>query len=205
MPTLYTVKQIATMLGISGATVRRMADDMADILPDYQPIAGQARKFTAADVQTLSALHTRLQASPPQTRSELLTELSRPDSEPLIIPDTLPTAKPQNAPGPPITSIAISEAIESISAQPNTHADTKRQLETLSARIETLSARDNQPAAEGPAERRFAVALALAFVLLLVGVTVSALLQSSQAALLASVLALLVIGIAMFWPMFRKR
>ena len=208
MPTVYTVSQAAKLLGTSTATVRRMADDMAEILPDYQPIAGQARKLSTDDLKVLSALHTRLQASPGTTRSALLSELSRPDSEPLIIPDTLPAASPPDSPD----SQETGKAIQATSPLPDNalapflaaHNDTQHKIDTLSARIEMLSAK-GPPAQEPSLETWFAIAIGLAYILLLAGVTVTTIFRDSQATLITSVLALLILSVAMFWPTIRKR
>jgi hypothetical protein len=239
MPTLYTVKQSAELLETSTATLRRVADEFAAHLPDYQPVAGERRTFTDADLRTVYAILSRLQASPAQTRSELLQELSTvagemgtivpkqtrsellqelstPDSEPLIIPAILPTdipANAQNAPERPKADRAIVEGVASpqnalapfLAAQ----ADTRRQIEKLSAQMAELQAR---PATERPqndqAERRqmwvLAIAVTLSIGLLLAGVTVSAILRDSQAALLTSVLALIVMIAAIVWPTLRR-
>ena len=208
MATIYTVSEVARLLGVSVATVRRIADDMHEILPDYQPYPGQARKLSQADVLTISALWTRLQADTSLTRSALLESLSAPGSEPLIIPDSLPAESPQNAPGRPETS----QAIQTTSPLPENalapflqaQDDTRRQLEKLSAQIEEIERRDSQPAPTSRQEWRFAIAITLCFALLLAGVTASVLLQSSQAALITSVLSLLVISVTLIWPALRR-
>ena len=204
MPTVYTVSQAAKLLGTSTATVRRMADDMAEILPDYQPIAGQARKLSTDDLKVLSALHTRLQASPGTTRSALLSELSRPDSEPLIIPDTLPAASPPDSPDSQETGKAIQAPDNALAPFLAAHNDTQHKIDTLSARIEMLSAK-GPPAQEPSLETWFAIAIGLAYILLLAGVTVTTIFRDSQATLITSVLALLILSVAMFWPTIRKR
>lgn len=212
METPYTVSEVARLLGVSVATVRRIADEMADILPDYQPSPGQARKLSQADVLTISALWTRLQADTALTRSALLEELSAPGSEPLIIPDTLPTLEkdsPESAPDRPGAERAISAAPDSPQAAlaPFLQAQTniERQIETLSAQIAEIERRESQPAPASRQEWRFAIAVSLSFGLLLAGITVSALIQSAQAALIASVLALLVLSVVLVWPSVRRR
>jgi transcriptional regulator with XRE-family HTH domain len=211
MATVYTVSEIARLLGVSVATVRRIADDMAEILPDYQPASGQARKLSQADVLTISALWARLQADTSLTRSTLLAELSAPGSEPLIIPDTLPTPEtdtPQNARREPIADRAIQTDIESpqnaLAPFLQAHADTQRQIANLSAQLAEIERRDSQPAPASRQEWRFAVATVATFGLLLAGVAVSVLLSSSQAALITSVLSLLVIAAALVWPSMRR-
>ena len=211
MATVYTVSEIARLLGVSVATVRRIADDMAEILPDYQPASGQARKLSQADVLTISALWARLQADTSLTRSTLLAELSAPGSEPLIIPDTLPTPEtdtPQNARREPIADRAIQTDIESpqnaLAPFLQAHADTQRQIANLSAQLAEIERRDSQPAPASRQEWRFAVATVATFGLLLAGVAVSVLLSSSQAALITSVLSLLVIAAALVWPSLRR-
>jgi transcriptional regulator with XRE-family HTH domain len=211
MATVYTVSEIARLLGVSVATVRRIADDMAEILPDYQPASGQARKLSQADVLTISALWARLQADTSLTRSTLLAELSAPGSEPLIIPDTLPTPEtdtPQNARREPIADRAIQTDIESpqnaLAPFLQAHADTQRQIANLSAQLAEIERRDSQPAPASRQEWRFAVATVATFGLLLAGVAVSVLLSSSQAALITSVLSLLVIAAALVWPTLRR-
>ncbi len=204
MSTTYTVSQAARILHTSAATVRRLADDMADILPDYQPIPGQARRLSAADVKTLSALHTRLQASPGQTRSALLAELSRPDSEPLIIPDTLPVARPQERPGSPKADRAIPEAIESPQAALApflaAHSDTQTQIAELARRVDTLSA--DRPAT--PPARSVDIAALLSVGVLVVGILTSAILQWQTAGLVAAGMALLILIAGLVAPNVRR-
>jgi hypothetical protein len=208
MATVYTVSEIARLLGVSVATVRRIADDMAEILPDYQPASGQARKLSQADVLTISALWARLQADTSLTRSTLLAELSAPGSEPLIIPDTLPTPEtdtPQNARREPIADRAIQTDVASpqnaIAPFLQAHADTQRQIEKLSAQLAEI--RQERPQ-ERQAERRYPTAVIICFVLLLTGVTFSALLSDSRAALAMSFVALVVIAVTLIWPQVRR-
>jgi len=205
MATIYTVKQSADLLSVSTATVRRIADEFSEILPDYQPAQGKARKFTPADLRTISAIQSRLQASPGTTRAALLTELSSPGSEPLIIPDTLPAPAPQKAPESPKTDKAISEAIAStenaIAPLLQAQESTQRQIAELSARIAEI--RQAEPMAERQ-QWRYPIAIVICFGLLLAGVTVSAILGDSQAALIMSFVALVVIAGTLVWPQVRR-
>jgi len=199
MPTHYTVSQTAKLLGTSTATVRRMADDMADILPDYLPLSGQARRFSDNDVKTLSALHTRLQADTTLTRSALLAELSRPDSEPLIVPDTLPAASPQDAPDSTLDRIAIQTTSP---LQPFLQAQnaTQRQLVEISALIEKLSGatRDFRPA------RPVDIAALLSVGVLIVSLTVSALIQWPIAGVAGCAVALFILVWGLVSPSMRR-
>ena len=204
MPTHYTVSQTAKLLGTSTATVRRMADDMADILPDYLPLSGQARRFSDNDVKTLSALHTRLQADITLTRSALLAELSRPDSEPLIVPDTLPAASPQDAPDSTLDRIAIqtTSPLPDTALQPFLQAQnaTQRQLVEISALIEKLSGatRDFRPA------RPVDIAALLSVGVLIVSLTVSALIQWPIAGVAGCAVALFILVWGLVSPSMRR-
>ena len=208
MPTLYNVSQAAAVLKTSPTTTRRLADAMADILPDYSPSTGKARQFTDNDLRTLVALSSRLSATPGVSRAALLSELSAPGSEPLIIPDTLPAASPPDSPD----SQETGKAIQATSPLPDNalapflaaHNDTQHKIDTLSARIEMLSAK-GPPAQEPSLETWFAIAIGLAYILLLAGVTVTTIFRDSQATLITSVLALLILSVAIFWPTIRKR
>lgn len=205
MATIHTVKQSADLLGTSTATVRRIADEFAEILPDYQPAQGKARKFTPADLRTISAIQSRLQASPGTTRAALLAELSAPGSEPLIIPDTLPTPTAQDAPESPKAGKAIqtTSPLPENALQPflQTQTNIERQIENLSDQLAEIERRESQPA---QGERRYPAAVILCFVLLLTGVTFSAILGDSQAALIMSFVALVVIAAALIWPSMRR-
>ena len=208
MATSYTASDTARLLGVSVATVRRIADEMAEILPDYQPIPGKARRLSRADVLTISALSTRLQADTTLTRSALLAELSAPGSEPLVIPETLPTPEP-DTPQKAIESPETSQAIQTTSPLPQNalapflqaHADTQRQIEKLSAQLAEI--RQERPQ-ERQAERRQLWIVTLSIGLLLAGVTVSAILRDSQAALWTSALALLVLIAAVVLPSLQR-
>ena len=109
MPTTYTISQAANLLRKSPTATRRFADAMAEVLPDYTPTTGKARKFTQDDLRTLLALSARLSANPALTQQGLLSELSAHPGAPLIIPDTLPTDSPTDSPGKPVPTIAIAE------------------------------------------------------------------------------------------------
>ena len=215
MPTLYTVKQSAELLGTSTATVRRIADEFSEHLPDYQPVKGQARKLSDTDLRTIYAIQSRLIDNSALTRADVLRELSEPDTAPLIIPATLPTerpASPQNGPESPITDRAIQTDVASpqnaLAPFLQAQESTQRQIARLSAQIAEIQAR---PAPERPQiaqasrqEWRFAIAISLSIALLLAGVTVSALRADSQAALWTSALALLVLIAAVVWPQMRR-
>lgn len=205
MATSYTVSDTARLLGVSVATVRRIADEMAEILPDYQHIPGKARRLSEEDVKTISALWTRLQADTTLTRSALLAELSAPGSEPLIIPDSLPTPEPdtpQNAPESQKDDRDISESLalsdNALATFLQAQSNTQRQIEKLSAQLSEIRQ------AEPQAERRYPVAVILSFAVLVVGVTTSALFTDSRFGLACSVLALLILSSALIWPTLRR-
>jgi hypothetical protein len=213
MPALYTVKQSAELLGTSTATVRRIADEFSEHLPDYQPAKGQARKLSDADLRTIYAIQSRLIDNPALIRAEVLAELSASGTEPLVIPATLPTDIPataQESRGEPKTDRAISEAIDSPqnAIQPflQAQSDTQRQIAELSAQLAEI--RQERPQAAQGEERKqlwtFAIAITLSISLLLGGVTVSAILRDSQAALLMSVAALVVLVGAIVLPSLRR-
>lgn len=205
----YAPKQAASLLSISVSTLRRIADEFAEHLPDYQPRPGERRTFTDADLRTIYAIQSRLQDQPGQTRAALLAEMSEPDSEPLIIPATLPTDIPataQDAPERPKASRDIQtttplpeSAIERFLSARN---ETDRKIDALSVEIERLSA--DRPGTGQPSPARYAVAIIACFVLLLVGVVVSTFAQDARPALVCSVLALTVIGITLIWPTVRR-
>lgn len=200
------------MLSVSVSTLRRIADEFAEHLPDYQPVKGERRTFTDADLRTVYAIQSRLQDQPSQTRAALLAELSEPGTEPLVIPATLPVDRPvtaQESPGTAKTPAPIqaTSPIPENALQPFLAArnETDRKIDALSARIEQLSA--DRPATGQPSRpdsQRLAIAIALSFGLLLGGVAGSVLFQTSQAALITSVLALLVMGFTLIWPTIRR-
>lgn len=222
MATQYTVKQTAAILGTSTATVRRMADEFASALPDFQPVAGKVRTFSESDVRTLHALFTRVQASPGLTRSALLSELSAPGSEPLIIPATLPTAKPaspQDGPGRAIgpqpiqTDVIASQT--AIQAFADVRTDVHRMIEPLSAlpsALDSLSARvesleRSQSAQDGPGRAIVTPLIASALIsvgVLIVSLTVSALTQWAVAGVAGSALALFVLIVGLVAPSMRR-
>ena len=211
MTTIYTASQAARLLGVSVATVRRIADEMAEILPDYRPISGKARKLSEGDVKTISALWARLQADTTLTRSVLLAELSATGYEPLVIPDSLPTPEPdisQNAPERPKTNRAISDnlPLSETFLTPFLQAqdDTRRQLAELSARIAEISQERPAQGKEYKQLWTFAIAIALSIALLLGVVTVSALLPNNQTTLWTSALALQVLIAAVVLPSVRR-
>ena len=149
--TVYSVSAAADVLSVSVSTIRRICADMADILPDYQPAPGQTRTLSTADVLTISAILTRLQARPGLTRSALLAELSAPGSEPLIIPASLPTKAPstaQESPGRAIPSQPIQTDVipsqTALQALADVRSDMRQMiapLSTLPATLDSLQAR----------------------------------------------------------------
>ena len=207
MSTVYTVKQAADALQTSTATVRRTADAFSDHLPDYQVVSGEARLFTDADVRTLYALLSRLNESPGLTRSALLSELSTPDSEPLIIPAILPTAKSQEARIAPENALAIPEAttaaesipsaflvaIESRLAPLESINDRLSALDRLSDRLQALESR------KATKNLAVQVGLYLAVGVLFVGVAWVALTGNTFAAVVAALVALAVLVAASVW------
>lgn len=196
------------MVGISVSTLRRIADEMSEILPDYKTVQGERRTFTLADVRAIAALHARLQASG-LSRSALLAELSRPDSEPLIIPETLSVERPpesqesaERSESPkPISTLSADTLTPFLAAQD----DTRQQIARLSAQLDKLSAA--RPA-DRPDERRhltvYVVTTLIATLLLLAGVTASAIFADSRAALIASAIALVFLLVGIFWPSLRR-
>lgn len=210
MPNLYTVKQSAELLGTSTATVRRIADEFAEHLPDYQHTKGQVRQLTDNDLRTIYAIQSRLIDNPAKTRAAILAELSEPDTEPLVIPATLPTDIPANAQESRRAAKTPIDIQTDVDTPQNTlqpflqaHADTQKQIAELSAQLAEIRTERPQNAPTSRQEWRFAVAITLSIALLLAGVTVSALRADSQAALLTSVLALLVLIAAVVWPSVR--
>jgi len=141
----------------------------------------------------------------------LLQELSAPGSEPLVIPATLPTAKTAS-PQESQQATKAQQAIQTTSPLPENalapflaaQDDTRCQLERLSAQLAEIERRESQPAQDSRQMWVFAVAVVLAIVLLLAGVTVSAFLKDSQAALLSSVAALVVLIAALVLPSVRR-
>ena len=178
MPAQYTVSSAAALLSVSVSTVRRIADEFTGYLPDYQPLPGEARRLSTADVLTISAILTRLQSRPGLTRSALLRELSAPGSEPLVIPAELPVRQPQTAQDSPGRAIDIHGAQDSLAQSHtalqslSTLADSMARLEArMEARIEGLQI---HPVAERPADSLSLVAAAIA-----VGVLIGALVAAA--------------------------
>ena len=208
MTTQYTVTQSAKTLGISVSNLKRTADDFQTVLPDYETTQGQRRTFTDADLRAISAVLTRLAERKNRTRAQVLAELSEPGSDPLIIPDSIADRTPTERPGRHETPRAIQTDVDApqnaIAPFLQAHADTQRQIANLSAQLAEIERRDSQPAPASRQEWRFAVATVATFGLLLAGVAVSVLLSSSQAALITSVLSLLVIAAALVWPTLRR-
>lgn len=181
MPAQYTVSSAAALLSVSVSTVRRIADEFTGYLPDYQPLPGEARRLSTADVLTISAILTRLQARPGLTRSALLRELSAPGSEPLIMPAELPVRQPQTAQDSPGRAIDIHGAQDSLAQSHaalqslSTLADSMARLEArIDARIEGLQA---HPVAERPVRAPDSLSLVAAAVA--VGVLIGALVAAA--------------------------
>ena len=202
----YTISSAAAALSVSVSTVRRMADEFSQFLPDYQPLPGEARRLSADDVRTLSALLARLQASPGLTRSGLLRELSTGQGEPLVIPDTLPTRQPPSPPDSPgraIDAIAISDS----------HRDTQtaiQALSTIAADVARLHARIDglqpHPVAERPVRAPDSLSLVAAAVA--VGVLIFALVgvaiwQNTAAAVVSIGVALIAVLVSIIAPLRR--
>jgi len=206
MNSQHTPKQSAAMLSVSVSTLRRIADEFSEHLPDYQPVKGERRTFTDSDLRTVYAILSRLQASPGLTRSALLAEMSTPDSDPLVIPAILPTDtpdRPQERPDRTQNAISIPEAIESpqTALAPFLAAQdvTQTQIAELSARIEMLSADRPQPTQATP----LVVASLLSVGALIVAVTVSALFQWPMAGVAGCAFALFVLVIGLVSPSVR--
>lgn len=209
MTTQYTVSQAAKTLGISVSNLKRTADDFQTVLPDYETTKGQRRTFTETDLRTISAVLTRLDERKNSTRAQVLAELSEPGSDPLIIPDSIadrtPTERPERHETPRAIQTDVDAPQNALAPFLQAQDDTRRQMEKLSAQIAEI--RQERPQ-ERQAERRqmwvLAVAVTLSIGLLLAGVTVSAILRDSQAALWTSALALLVLIAAIVWPSMRR-
>ena len=189
MPTSHTVTSAADLLSVSPSHLRRTADAMAGILPDYQPLPGQARKFSDNDLRTLQALFTRLETTPGLTRAQLLSELSAPGSEPLVIPETLPTKAPSTSPDSPGRAIPAqtiqTDVIDSqtaLQAFADVRSDVRQMiapLSTLPATLDSLQARidalESRPQSQtAPADSLSLVAAAVA-----VGVLIGALVAAA--------------------------
>jgi len=213
MSTVYTVRQAADALQTSTATVCRTADTFADHLPDYQVISGEVRLFSDADVRTLYALLSRLNESPGLTRSALLGELSIPNSDPLIIPATLPTTNAQEAPqsptkphkapqsptapkdarGPENALTPFLLAMDERLAPLESINDRLSALDRLSDRLQALESRKATPILAVQA------GLYLAVGILFVGVAWVALTDNTFAAVVAALVALAVLVAASVW------
>ena len=205
MTTQYTVTQSAKTLGISVSNLKRTADDFQTVLPDYETTQGQRRTFTDADLRAISAVLTRLAERKNRTRAQVLAELSEPGSDPLIIPDSIadrtPTERPELHETPRAIQTDVDAPQNAIAPFLQAHADTQRQIEKLSAQLAEI--RQERPQ-ERQAERRYPTAVIICFVLLLTGVTFSALLSDSRAALAMSFVALVVIAVTLIWPQVRR-
>jgi len=202
MPTLYNVSQAAAVLKTSPTTTRRLADAMADILPDYSPSTGKARQFTDNDLRTLVALSSRLSATPGVSRAALLSELSAPGSEPLIISENLPTATPQATKN----DKAIVEALQPFqnAIEPFLAAQdvTQTQIEILSAQMSELAAKQDQtPQPVFATTDRMATLAAVS--VLTVGIIGASILQLPIIGLVSAGIALLILIAALAAPSFR--
>ena len=209
MLSVYTVKQAADLLSVSVSTVRRIADDFALHLPDYRAIPGQPRTLSDADVRTIYAILSRLQARPGLTRSALLAELSAPGSEPLIIPASLPAGKPQDAPGRPIAIESVQPSQGSPDtpgpALPALRSEILSTVASLSERVERIERRESQPApAQGIPASPLAMAVLVSVGILIVSLTVSALTQWFGVGVAGSALALLVLIVGLVAPSMRR-
>ena len=206
MPTSHTVTSAADLLSVSPSHLRRTADAMADILPDYQPLPGQARKFSDNDLRTLQALFTRLETTPGLTRAQLLTELTAPGSPPLIIPETLPTRQPPSPPDSPRAPIAPPVVSDS---PPQSHAALQA-LSTIAADVARLHARldglQSQPAPASPPRAPERLPLVLSgvaagvLIFALVGVAIW---QNTAAAVVCIAVALIAILLSIVAPRTR--
>ena len=207
MNTVYSVSAAADLLSVSVSTIRRICADMADILPDYQPAPGQTRTLSEADVRTISAILTRLQARPGLTRSALLAELSTGQGEPLIVPAELPTRQPQNAPdspgraiAPPVVSDSLAQshaALQNLSALGESMARIEAQL---SARIDAMAV---HPVAERPADSLSLVAAAVAVGVLIGALVAAAVWQNSAAVVVCVAVALIAVLVSIIAPLRR--
>ena len=204
--TVYSVSAAADVLNVSVSTVRRTCADFAGYLPDYQPAPGQTRTLSTADVLTISAILTRLQARPGLTRSALLAELSTGQGEPLIVPAELPTRQPQNAPDSPRAPIA-STVVSDSPAQ--SHAAIQA-LSTIAADVARLHARIDgiqaQPAPASPTRAPDNVQLLSAAVAVgvLIGALVAAAVWDNSAAVVVCVaVALIAVLVSIIAPLRR--
>ena len=211
----YTVSSAAALLSVSVSTVRRIADEFTGYLPDYQPLPGEARRLSTADVLTISAILTRLQARPGLTRSALLAELSAPGSEPLIIPASLPTKAPstaQESPGRAIPSQPIQTDVipsqTALQALADVRSDMRQMiapLSTLPATLDSLQARiDALESHTSPPDRPGTLSLVLSgvaagvLIFALVGVAIW---QNIAAAVLCIAIALIAVLLGIVAPL----
>ena len=193
MPAQYSVSAAADLLSVSVSTVRRIADEFTGYLPDYQPLPGEARRLSTADVLAISAILTRLQSRPGLTRSALLRELSAPGSEPLVIPAGLPVRQPQTAQESPGRAIDVHGTQDS-PAQSQTALQTiAADVARLHARIDAIPTQTAQPTGQ----ERMIAAVLIALGVIFATVIVAALVWPSAGLIgLVIVAAVLVWGIA---------
>ena len=220
MPSQYTVSAAAAALSVSVSTVRRIADEFTGYLPDYQPLPGEARRLSQADVLTISAILSRLQARPGLTRSALLAELSAPGSEPLIIPASLSTkatSTAQESPGKPIPSqppqTDVIPSQTALQAFADVRSDVRQMiapLSTLPAAMDTLHARiaalESRREASAPPARPDNVQLLSAAIAagVLIGALVAAAIWDNSAAVVVCVaVALIAVLVSIIAPLRR--
>ena len=203
--TVYSVSAAADVLNVSVSTVRRTCADFAGYLPDYQPAPGQTRTLSTADVLTISAILTRLQARPGLTRSALLAELSTGQGEPLIVPAELPTRQPQNAPDSPrapIASTVVSDSPPQLPAALQALSTIAADVARLHARIDGIQA---QPAPASPARPDSLSLLSAAVAVgVLIGALVAAAVWDNSAAVVVCVaVALVAVLLSIIAPLRR--
>ena len=220
MSTLHTVTSAAALLSVSPSHLRRTADDMAGILPDYQPLPGQARKFSDNDLRTLQALFTRLETTPGLTRAQLLRELSEKDSSPLIIPDTLPTkapSSPPDSPGRAIPAQAIqTDVIDSqtaLQAFADVRSDMRQiiaplstlpaTLDSLQARIDALESRPQSQTAPARPDSLSLLSAAVAVGVLIGALVAAAVWDNSAAVVVCVAVALVAVLVSIVAPLRR--
>ena len=206
MPAQYSVSAAAALLSVSVSTIRRVCADMADILPDYQPAPGEVRRLSDADVRAISAILTRLQARPGLTRSALAAELSAPGSEPLVIPDTLPTRQPQNAPDSPrapIASTVVSDSPAQSHAALQALSTIAADVARLHARIDGIQARPAQPVPPIAPDSVQLLSAAVAVGVLIGALVAAAVWDNSAAVVVCVAVALVAVLLSIIAPLRR--
>jgi len=215
MENIYTVREAANQLGVSTTTVRRLADEFAEHLPDFHPLPGQHRKLTDADLRTMSAITTRLRNSPGRNRAALLAELTASGSEPLIIPATLPPPSPANSQDSPGSAITGEPIPESLPGSPDTSPAflaVRNELERmtsvqmsevarLSAEVEQIKRQASRPA-QTDVTRPLAIAAAIGGCILLASIAAAAFTGDITWTLTGSVLVSLLIMAALAYGLW---